>query len=234
MIRALRLTCLPLLISCLPNLLAQEQRPLETYTNCALGDSFQIRQVDRLPGPMSRPVKTKDGEQSVALEDGYRVLITYDETEPFVNLKAEQLAKASYERTKLILIDVLAEMAKGTGDMESNTPVHLQMGSFDVYGVNRKVLQGGVLSAYTLFRHADHTAVTIYFLNDDPAVRKFKTVEQYRAIRDDFLKRYTSCFAGNPKPPRRSLSRAGYLTSTSSISKISGVLGGILPEPSRP
>ena len=47
---------------------------------------------------------------------------------------------------------------------------------FNLYGVNRNKLEGGVLSIYNLFEDSSHTAVTMYLLNDEPAKRKFRKI----------------------------------------------------------
>ncbi len=173
--------------------IAQSNGQLTRYTKCKLGKDFQIVQVDRLPHTMTRGVKTKSGDQEVVLLDGYRVLITYDQTEPFVNLKVEQLQKSTYATDKQTLIDTLEFAASGTPNMESSTPKKEVMNGIELYSVNRKHLEGGSLSIYNLFSDADQIAVTMYLLNDEPAERKFQSIEQCHDIRDSFLRAYTSC-----------------------------------------
>jgi hypothetical protein len=78
-------------------------------------------------------------------------------------------------------------------DAESNTASHSKSGLFDTYGVSRKELLGGVLSTYVLFTDDDQTVTTIYLLNAEPVERKFKTIDEYRKLRDDFLNEYVAC-----------------------------------------
>ena len=113
------------------------QSGLEKFIHCDLGEDFQIVQ-DRLPrAPMSRTVETSLGSKEVVMIDGYRVLITYKETEPFVNLKAEQFEKARYATDKQTLISSLENSAKGTPNMASAKSERVKVGSYDAYGINQ-------------------------------------------------------------------------------------------------
>jgi hypothetical protein len=170
------------------------QSGLEKFAHCDLGEDFQIVQVDRLPrAPMSRTVETSSGSKEVVMIDGYRVLITYKETEPFVNLKAEQFEKARYATDKQTLISSLENSAKGTPNMASAKPERVKVGSFDAYGINRRALEGGVLSTYILFDDSAAQALTAYILNEEPKDRKFQAIGEYEKIRDNFLKKLGAC-----------------------------------------
>jgi len=173
--------------------LGSAQRDLKRYTSCRYSN-FQMVQADRLPGATARAVDTKTGPKSVEVVDGYRVLMTYDETEPFINMKVEQLGVRSFQKDKQTLIENLEKLASSPG-MESNVPEHRPMGIFDSYGISRNELTGGVLSIYALFNDEDKTVTTIYFLNAEPGERKFQTADAYREIRDRFLKEYSACLA---------------------------------------
>jgi hypothetical protein len=142
---------------------------------------------------MSRSVDTQDGTRNIILLDGYRVLITYQGTEAFVNLKAERLQSESYARDKQTLLESLEFAAKHTPDMESSKPMRYIVNGIALYGIDRKQLSGGVLSIYNLFQDSDHIVVTMYLLNDEAANRKFQTIKEYREIRDRFLRVYTAC-----------------------------------------
>jgi hypothetical protein len=180
------------LVFCATGLIAQNTDSLKPYSECSSGNKFQIAQTDRLPQAMMRTVDTKNGEKSIETLDGYRVLITYDETEPFVNLKVEQFAKDRYKEDKQTLIESLEYLAAQPG-MEYTKPAYSNIGNFDVYGSNRARLEGGVLSIYTLFDDADQRIATVYLLNADPQERKFKGVAEYKLLRDEFIKAYGAC-----------------------------------------
>lgn len=63
--------------------------------------------------------------------------------------------------------------------------------------MDRKQLAGGVLGIYLLFRDADYTVVTLYFLNTPPEDPKFHDVKQAHDLRDAFLKTYSTCVREN-------------------------------------
>jgi hypothetical protein len=173
------------------SLVGQMKSGLERYATCRLSSVFQLVQTDRLQGAMARTVETKNGSKQVDLMDGYRVLMTYKQTEPFINMKVEQLR--SYARDKDVLVENLGVIAGATAGMESPNPSHSRSAGFDVYGITRKELTGAVLSIYVLFSDSAQTVTTIYFLNAEPAGRKFQTVDEFKKLRDEFLSEFTSC-----------------------------------------
>lgn len=189
----------PLFIVVVLSLVAgvRERSDLERYTKCQFTANFQIVHVDRLPGPRTYTVETTTGPKDVRLLDGYRVLITYAQDEPFVNLKVEQLAPLRFSAEKQALIANLGVLASTTPGMEK--PEERRVGPFQGYGITRKDFAGNVLSTYELFNDRQHIVTSIYLLNDDPAERKFQTIQAYRELRDDFLKEYGTCAADAAK-----------------------------------
>jgi hypothetical protein len=191
------LACLVLwLLCCFGH--AQESR-LELYTRCPKLSDFQQVQKDRLPNPITRRVDTAKGEAGVNVNDGFRVLMTYSDTQPFINLKAEQLGKETYARDKRILIENLQYVLEHTQGMDGKTPQTRTIGDFQVLGISRAQLEGGVLSIYLLFNDVDRTVVTIYFLNAEPVNRKFATVAEFQKLRDRFLDGYAGCLSVGTK-----------------------------------
>lgn len=175
--------------------LCAQDRDLSRYTKCELGNDFEIVQVDGPVTDFAWQAPMKSGDTSINVETGYRVLIAYQKTELFGNLKAERLPAPSYESEKAKLLSSLDSLATDTG-MEPRLAKALLNG-FNLYGVNRTKLEGGVLSVYNLFSDADHVTVTMYLLNDEPETRKFHTMEQYAKVRDAFLQSYTACVKKN-------------------------------------
>jgi hypothetical protein len=158
------------------------------YTQCEL-DHFTIEESVERDRPFVRSVKTSEGERQIKVAHGFSLHIAYQQT-PFVNFKAERLQ--DYATGKQALIGNLKYMTAGP-DMESSEPSHSSISGLEVYGINHKQLAGGVLSIYLLFHDADQTVVTLYLLNTPPEMPKFHTIEEYRSLRDQFLKGYTSC-----------------------------------------
>lgn len=159
------------------------------YTECKLG-RFVVQESSERVRPFTRSIQTANGDRPIEIVHGISLHITYEGT-PFVNFKAERLAN-TYADGKQVLIENLKYLT-AQPDMESAEPKRLSMNGFEVYGINRKQLAGGVLSIYLLFRDVDQTVITLYLLNTPPEAPKFHTIDQYRSLRDEFLKTYTAC-----------------------------------------
>jgi hypothetical protein len=177
-----------------------EKDNLQQYTACQFGEKTAVEERAERGQPFLLPVNTSTGESTVEIVHGFSLHIAYDKT-PFVNFKAERLGRPGYERDKQILIDSLVYSAAHTPDMESLKPKQATLNGFELYSIARKQLAGGVLSVYLLFRDADRTVITLYFLNTPPEDPKFHTVEQYSRLRDAFLGDYTSCVSKNLQNP---------------------------------
>jgi hypothetical protein len=77
---------------------------------------------------------------------------------------------------------------------------------FDLYGFNfptidfyiagnPPTLGGGPIGTYVLFDDSRRMIVTVYFLNQRQERRRFRTIEEYRDLRDRFLESYTTCLS---------------------------------------
>jgi hypothetical protein len=150
--------------------------------------------VDRLPKDVtSRTENTSTGEKQISLADGYRVMVAYPKTDFFANIKAEKSDPAKYEVDKQIALEGLKYAAITTKDMESSEPVKLSYDGFEGYTINRKSIVGNTLGITVLFSDSNYQILTIYFLNQTAKKRRFQTIEEWRTLRDNFLKRYTVC-----------------------------------------
>jgi|SRR5579872_4773166 len=164
-------------------------RALDRYLPENLGSDFQVVQVDHV-SDFVRSLQTEEGERSVHVLQGSRVLITYKTSEGFVNMKVEQLGQ-TYLNDKQVLINSMLWAERNTAGMDSTEVHRFSFNGFDTRAINRAQLEGGVLSIYALFDDAHRIVITLYFLNDDPSNRKFSTVTEYDKIRDEFLNLYT-------------------------------------------
>ena len=171
---------------------------LDAYIDCEFGDKYRIEERAERAEPFMRPVETADGKDVVEVVHGWSLHIAYDGT-PFVNFKAERLGTTNYVRDKQTLISNLEFVAGQTQGMESTKPQQSTLNTFEVYGINRKRLEGGVLSIYMLFLDSDHVVVTLYLLNTPPEDPKFKTIAEYHRLRDDFLNSYSACASKHSK-----------------------------------
>ena len=168
---------------------------LKPYTQCKLGNEFQIFRVDGPAVDFAWSTPTKNGDVKIKVDMGYRVLINYMEAELFGNLKVERLPKDTYGKEKA---DILSSLAYFAAEPSNDGQVRSEIkNGVTLYGINRKKLEGGVLSIYNLFQDDAQIVVTMYLLNDYPETRKFGTIDQYAVVRDKFLNAYTACVAQN-------------------------------------
>src|SRR5664280_2940587 len=174
-----------------------QESDLKAYTTCNLGPDFQIAEVDGPVTDFAWPTPTKNGEVRIPVETGFRVLVTYKETELFGNLKVERLPKAHYLDEKASLLSSLEYLSKEPG-MEPNVQIDVRNG-LTLYGTTRNKLEGGVLSNYNLFLDDKSVAISMYLLNAKPAERQFSTLDEYKKIRERFLDAYTKCLAPTQK-----------------------------------
>jgi hypothetical protein len=196
MLRTVGLGC-SLLISAL----AQGQvagRPLaealQPYTVCKPAAGPDIVEVTKLPAVlMTRTVDTFRGPRNVLMVDGVRVMFAYPNTDFFANLKAEQLNADTYEAEKADLISAEDKLLASDDTNNRNYALKPKMQGFEIYGIDRKKLEGGVLGMYLFFDDPTHVVTTIYFLNQEPGQRRFNDLTEYAKLRDSFLESYTSC-----------------------------------------
>ncbi|HKY41808.1 MAG TPA: hypothetical protein VJM50_01830 [Pyrinomonadaceae bacterium] len=172
---------------------------LKPFTTCDLDNGLRIVQVDRLPKNVkSRTVTTSKGDQAISLADGYRVMVAYnDDRDWFANIKAEKSVTTEYERDKEAVIENLKWAASTNKELESQDPVKLSIGEYEGYGTSKRTLVGDMLGIYVLFSDVHHTITTFYFINQNPKRKRFQTIEEWRVLRDEFLKTYTTCLKNN-------------------------------------
>ena len=172
---------------------------LKAFTACDLHDGLRIVQVDRLPKKVkSRTVKTSSGDQKISLADGYRVMVAYNEHRDwFANIKAEKSVAGEYERDKQNAIENLKWAVSVGTEMETQEPVKISFGNYEGYATSRRTLIGNMLGIYVLFSDVDHTITTFYFINQNANRKRFQTIEEWRVLRDEFLKTYTACAKNN-------------------------------------
>ena len=121
-------------------------------------------------------------------------MFAYPAQDFYANVKAEQLDPSRYTADKSVLLDSLKALAED--NIEAEVPPTLYPG-FDVHGINRAKLEGGVLGVYLIFDDKRHIATTIYLLNQEPQQRAFQNMMEYASRRDAFLKSYVSCIRMN-------------------------------------
>ncbi|HEX5234162.1 MAG TPA: hypothetical protein VFW25_02405 [Silvibacterium sp.] len=176
---------------------ADAQRPsgphLTTeYAGCSIPDGPKIVEVTpRAPGIRARAVLTMKGTESVELDDGLRIRFGYSKQDLYANVDVESIPEASYAKSKAALIDNF-EYVLASSDNVRNYKLKPRLNGFEIQGLDRTKIGGDTMGMYLFFDNPTHTAVTVYFLNEQPATH-FKTMQQYAAMRDHFLDSYTAC-----------------------------------------
>lgn len=180
---------------------AQSGNSLKPYLSCKFDDGLKIVETSRHRQWNStdkfRLVKINGVEERVSVIDGYKIMFAYPDTYFFANVKAEQSDPESYAKDKETLIRLMQWLPSTSKEMETPEPIKVTSHGFEGYAVNRKTIFGDTLGMYTLFSDANRQVLTIYFLNQPAEKRKFKTIEEYRTLRDGFLDKYTSCIQSN-------------------------------------
>ncbi len=189
---------------------AQTSTRFAVYTHCKFSDDLALVETTPLAkGIEGRTVKTIMGSKRVPLAGGVRLMYAYPNTEPLANVKVEQIPADDYEQAKQDLIANFEQILTADDSSSRNYALKPQMNALEIYGLDRKKLEGGVLGIYLFFVDRTHTATTIYFLNQDPGVRKFDTLDEYATLRDRFLATYTGCAAGRPRRAAENVASIG-------------------------
>ncbi len=173
---------------------------LAAYSSCTFADGLKVVALDPLtPGVTYRTVPTAGGEQRIDMAAGERVMFAYPDTDFYANVKVESLPVATYADEKKALLDNWQYMHMTSPGTTLNYGVASPLNGFEIRGFDRDKLEGGVLGLYLMFDDSQHVVTTFYLLNQDPTARKFKTIDEYRKLRDSFLPAYTACIRANQK-----------------------------------
>jgi hypothetical protein len=194
----IRVFCAALLMGGAAHAVAQDAAPqdvLRPLTTCAFGDQLQAARVEhRSPAPPWRSVQTATGPLQVSVADGYRMLLGYPDSAPFVNLKLERSQPGMLARDRDAILAQMRNFAALPGAAVAPLQVVARNG-IEIMALNGHKLDGDVVGIYTLISAKHDVVATAYLLNAEPARRKFKTVPQYRAARDDFIFALALCMA---------------------------------------
>jgi hypothetical protein len=178
--------------------------PLKPYTACELPGDLRAKEVTR--GNLKqryREVSTEKGTERVSVLDGYRVMFAYNDVPYyFANVKIEVSDPQSYAEDKAKVIDDLKHSAKTERSSKVLYADKSILNGFEHYGIDRDAIDaGGTIGIHVLFYDPHHLIVTIYLLNQDDknrfrsqfGKRRFHNIDEYRALKDDFLQHYSEC-----------------------------------------
>ena len=168
---------------------------LDRYAACSIPDGPAVVETAPLsPGVHVRSVDTLHGHKMIEMEEGKPIMFAYPDENFYANMKAERLPVASFADAKKTLIDNFDQILASSPDNSRNYALKPKLNGFEIYGLDRGKLEGGVLGVYLFFNDVRHEVVTIYFLNQEPK-KRFQTIAEYARLRNNFLESYTSCLA---------------------------------------
>jgi hypothetical protein len=176
--------------------LAQPADPLRLLASCPFGNGLLAHSVERWPGDApKRMVQTSTGPMPVSVADGYRMLLAYPNSKPFVNLKLERSQPGKLAADRTAILGQMTTFAATPGAPVSPFKV-IERNGVEIMALNSPSLDGGgVISIYTLISEKSNVIATAYLLNQKPAERKFKDYRQYQQLRDDFIFALAVCMA---------------------------------------
>ena len=204
---AMRLSLLPItlcMLSIATSAFAQEtagaagEAALHDYESCSFPDGLQVVKVDALPpGIQQRSVNTSSGPKTLRMLAGRRIMLAYAMGDFVANVKPELLPDDTWGVEKQTLLDELDFLLASDHANVPNTALPPQMHGLEIRGFDRATLTGSVLGFYLFFDNTRHIATSVSLLNQDPLTRKFQTLAQYRALREQFLTTYAGCIQQN-------------------------------------
>lgn len=177
---------------------AQQARsdPLRPLLGCPFSNGLKARNLERWPAHMqARQVQTSSGPMQVSVADGYRLMLAFPETAPFVNLKLERSQPGKLAADRTAILAQMTSFAATPGATVAPFKV-IERHGVEIMALNNPTLNGGgVISIYTLISEKDNVIATAYLLNQKAGQRTFQTYEQYQTMRDDFIYALALCMA---------------------------------------
>lgn len=174
---------------------AAPQSALGAYTQCPLsGNLSAVSSVRGAVMPRKRSVETEAGPQEISVADGYKVMLAFPNTGDFVNLKVERSVPGQYAADKKTVLAQMQLMVKRAPANMAGIEHGTDKG-IEIMALNNSALAGGIIGFYTLFDDRQEVIATAYLLNHDPKRRAFQTFDEYKALRDGFIRDFTACMA---------------------------------------
>jgi hypothetical protein len=131
----------------------------------------------------------------VSVADGYRMMLAFPGTAPFVNLKLERSQPGKLAADRTAILAQMTSFAATPGTTVAPFKV-IERNGVEIMALNNPTLEGGgVISIYTLISEKSNLIATAYLLDQKPAQRKFQNYEQYQSMRDEFVFALAVCMA---------------------------------------
>jgi hypothetical protein len=171
--------------------------PLAATIQCISSGQLKTLESSRLPeSTTSRSVATLEGERSVSLADGYKVILATPQGIPFVNLKLELSRPDSADADRSAIKQQMQAFASRRPPTAMDL-VRSNVRGLEVLALHQPDLsRGGPVSFITAFAESRSLVATLYVLNQEPAKRAFATYEQYESLRDEAIEHIFGCIAG--------------------------------------
>lgn len=170
----------------------------QTIPDCFLSlkktDNLNLNATDRLPAasPAKLNIPTTSGYKTIKQTDGYRLLYRNNKGADFVDLKVELSDPARYASDTTALIEYIQYLQKEEKSLEGSAPLKITYNGYTLHGISRSSLNNvNTLGTFVMFP-GNNVTVHFYFNNLPPDKRHYKTVEEYKSLRNDFFGRYTS------------------------------------------
>lgn len=177
---------------------AQVAGPLRPYVTCHFDDGLAA--VAKEPTPLAasgRTAMTLIGPKQVAIARGERVLFAYPGMDPFVQATIEQLPAKSFTQGKADLVSAFDKQIAAHDDVQRNYGLKPTINGYEAHGLDRKELSGSVQGVYLLIDDANHTVISIDFVNQPAGSPGFSSMDEYTKRRDSFLATYSRCVRAN-------------------------------------
>ncbi|HKA42285.1 MAG TPA: hypothetical protein VKF40_09875 [Burkholderiales bacterium] len=175
---------------------------LEPYISCdGFADGIRATAVDRRPDGAEpwRELSFGGARHRISVVEGYRVMYSYPRTHSFAYLNANRSDPTAYRDDRGIVSRQMAEMARADGNTELT---RFSIRGFPGETLTKKELGGTTLGMTQIYADEDRVIVTVYFLNQVPAQRKFQTYQEFLSLRDRFVRGYIECVAARRvRPP---------------------------------
>ena len=180
-----------------------DPNPLKPFTTCELGGDLKVKEVTRRPKSVAphREVTTDEGSERVSVIDGYRVMFGFKDVRYFfANVKIEQSNAGDYAQDKERVINQLKHLLNPKSTTQWPKMLFTDkeiLNGFEHYGIDLSEIDvGGSLGMHLLLDDAKQLIITVYILNQEKKKRRFNNIEEYSALKTDFLNRYSECLRG--------------------------------------
>lgn len=169
---------------------------------CRLPDGLRLVEAARRPSRAanSRKVQIQGGEREVSVVDGYRLMFAYPGTDYFANVKLERSMPNRFAADRDTILDQFEFLAGQSPDIEL---ARGERSGVFVYALDNAVLgdaalDHAVVGTFVMFLDEETSVLTIYLLNQKAERRHFRTIDEYRRLRDNFLNHLASCAIALP------------------------------------